>query len=223
VDVPLRGDSRAIARPRVLAGALAAGGALLVATWALVDRGSAGLDRAAFDALATDRGSALARVVNVLSTIGPALLAALVLLVAADLVRRRRADLAAVVVGGSLATFLAVHVAKDAQQRPRPQGELVHAGGFSFPSTDAALSIAVLAVAVAIHRAAGGNDARRRLLPIAIAVILLIGVMLVTIRVHYVTDVVAGWGLGLAVFAGLGLLMHWLISPLLRKRSTPGR
>lgn len=104
---------------------------------------------------------------------------------------------------------------KAAVLRPRPYmqypdrvtaGELVDAGasagdvaaqGYSFPSTHAA-SAAVLYVPLA-------REGKKRWLWVAsVIVVLLVGVSRVATGMHYPTDVLAGWGLGLI---GIGIFL----------------
>lgn len=68
------------------------------------------------------------------------------------------------------------------------------------PSTDAALTAAA---AVAVYLGLAWLDpARRRLVGAALAVgVLTVGVCLVYLGVHWTSDVVAGWALGVAVGA----------------------
>lgn len=190
---------------RALAGVCLAGGALFGWMWTLVGDGATDLDRQAFAAVATHRGSFLARAAEQLATIGPLLTGALVVVVIAWLARRRRWLAATGIVGGYLLVALAAHLVKAAEQRPRPAGAIIYAGGYSFPSTESALAVGLIAMAVVgasltKHRA-------RRLGVIGAAGLLtgVIGTVLVSIRVHYLTDVLAGWAMGATVFAACGL------------------
>jgi len=190
---------------RALAGVCLAGGALFGWMGTLVDHGATGLDRRAFAALATESGSFLARAAHPLAIIGPVVTGALVLVVIAWLARRRCWLAAMGIVAGYLFVALLAHLAKAAEQRPRPAGALIDAGGYSFPSTESALVVGLIAIAVV---AAGQAKHRRRRIGVISAAGLLTGVvgtLLVSIRVHYLTDVLAGWGMGAAVFAACGL------------------
>ncbi len=190
---------------RALAGVCLAGGALFGGMWTLVGDGPTGLDRGAFAALATERGSFLAQAAKPLATIGPLLTGALVLALIAFLARRRRWLAAAGIVGGYLLVALAASLTKAADQRPRPAGALIDAGGYSFPSTESALAIGLIAMAIV---ATDLTDRAGRIEVIVIAGLLAgaIGTLLVSIRVHYLTDVLAGWAMGTVIFAACGLL-----------------
>ena len=202
-------DDRAIGtvlvgRYRLAALALAAGG-LFGVTWALVGKSGARIDREAFALLATTRGSLLAHTMKGLSVVVPTLVVLVTLAVTVLLARKREWIAGAAIVAGSFLTFVAAHLVKNAQQRPRPHGEIIHAGGFSFPSTDAALSVVLVAIAVAIGRLSRDSARRGQLVASSVVLVALTGVLLIAVRVHYLTDVLGGWGLGTAVFAGCGL------------------
>lgn len=173
--------------------------------WLLVRDSPTGLDREGFSALATHRGSLLAHAVDVLSFVGRPLAAITALVVIVLLWRRRRWREGAVIVGGSLLTLVAAHVAKDIQQRPRPYGDLLEVGGYSFPSTDAALSVVVVVLAIVAGRLTHDRVRRGQLLALGVVLTVITGVLLVSVRVHYMTDVLAGWGLGAAAFAAAAL------------------
>jgi len=109
------------------------------------------------------------------------------------------------ILGGYLLVALLAHLGKAAEQRPRPAGALIDAGGYSFPSTESALAVGLIAIAVV---AAGPTKHRARRIGVIAAAGLLtgvIGTLLVSIRVHYLTDVLAGWAMGATVFAACGL------------------
>jgi len=161
------------------------------------------LDRRAFGLLETTRGSFVARSVKLLAELGPPLAVLFVVALLVILGMRRRWAAGSVLAAGYPLVVVVVHLAKAADTRPRPSGLLIRAGGYSFPSAQAALSIGLLAIAVAITSMAG-RRAGRVVIGVAVLLIPLIGALLISVRVHYLTDVLAGWGLGAAVFALLG-------------------
>ena len=146
-------------------------------------------------------GDHAARAVMLASTRRVVLAAAGVLALGYVVARRRyrlgSAVALAVVVSGVLAEGL-----KGALGRGRPPAyaALVHVGGLSMPSTDAALTAAA---AVALYLSLTWLDpGRRRLVGAALAFgVLTVGVCLVYLGVHWTSDVVAGWALGVAVGA----------------------
>ena len=88
---------------------------------------------------------------------------------------------------------------------PRPSDPLTHTSASSFPSGHAANSIAWLAIAIALARAVPGLSGRAVVVVAGLALAAAIGLTRVELRAHYLTDVLAGWGLGAAVFALCGV------------------
>ena len=185
-----------------------AGAALFVAMWLLQRHGEPALDRSAFDALATTPHGFLVRVAN--SSARPAgtytILAGAVVTIAL-LARRGRRLAAAAIVAGSTCVVVATAIAKSAFPRPRPTHELMFpVGGPSFPSSHAAYSVLLLALALVLAQRLRSRRRRIALIGTATLAAALIGVWLVAVRVHYLSDVLAGWGLGAALFALSGLV-----------------
>jgi membrane protein DedA with SNARE-associated domain/membrane-associated phospholipid phosphatase len=114
-------------------------------------------------------------------------------------VRRRFADAVALVCGLGL-VVLAVHIAKDDLDRPRPLSPLVETEGHSFPSGHAAYSVVYVAVAVALARTVPWLG-RFAVVTVAVAVAAALGLSRVYLRAHFVSDVAGGWGLAAAIFA----------------------
>jgi undecaprenyl-diphosphatase len=91
---------------------------------------------------------------------------------------------------------------KDAVDRPRPANALDEADGSSFPSGHAAYSViyAVLATTVVV-RLRTGITRGTAVVVTGIAITALVGLTRVYLGVHYLSDVVSGWGLGVSAFA----------------------
>ena len=119
------------------------------------------------------------------------------------LVARRRYAEALVLLIGLALIYIAVHVTKDAIDRPRPTESLVETTGQAYPSGHAAYATAWVAVAVVLTR-------RLRLVTsgvlvfVALGIAAAVGVTRVYLRAHWWSDVAGGWGLGAGVFALLG-------------------
>ncbi|TGD82777.1 phosphatase PAP2 family protein [Hymenobacter wooponensis] len=131
------------------------------------------------------------------------------LLVAWLLVRRRRwySLLVPVVALGSITLNL---VLKQFYHRPRPLLPLVSASGLSFPSGHAMISASFYGLLIYLVQVHVRSKALRWGLTTGLAVlIILIGLTRVYLRVHYATDVLAGFTAGLV----------WLVVaiPLLRQ------
>lgn len=150
----------------------------------------------------------LAQVAKPAAAIGPVLLAIAVFIVIAVLVRHRAWRNAAVVVAGFVLSAIGAFIAKAAEGRPRPSGSLLDAGGFSFPSSISAVCVGLVAIAIALAQLTS-NRARRALVITAGCLLTVIaGLLFVALRVHYLTDVIAGWALGVVAFAACGLAAH---------------
>jgi undecaprenyl-diphosphatase len=136
------------------------------------------------------------------------------------LVRRWRSALLVLV---SLPGALLLNTAlKRGFDRPRPElvAHLVEVRTESFPSGHAMLSAVVFLTLGAIL--AGGADRRLRhrgyVLGVAVLLTLLVGASRVYLGVHWPTDVLAGWCLGVAWAMGC-----WLLLRVLQRSSGAGR
>jgi undecaprenyl-diphosphatase len=171
------------------------------------------IDRFAFRVLALPSHGALAAAAPTVVAAAKAVLAVAALIVLGLLARQRAWwDCVAIAVGAPVAQA-AAHLAKDAVARPRPEHELVRAGGYSFPSSTSALGMGFAFLAIALARTL---PACRRVITAAGALVTLaLGLSFVALRVHYLSDVIAGWALGVIVYALCGL------APELRRHRAP--
>ncbi|MDX6609187.1 MAG: hypothetical protein QOF85_1112 [Solirubrobacterales bacterium] len=121
---------------------------------------------------------------------------------AALLVARRRWAEFGVLVGGVVLIVAGAHEIKDAIDRPRPAGGLIDVTGSSFPSIHAAYSTFYVWLAVTIVARLRPGMARGAVV-IAAGIVLtaLVGLSRVYLGVHYLSDVSAGWALGVASFS----------------------
>jgi membrane-associated phospholipid phosphatase len=138
------------------------------------------------------------------------LLAVTLVAVVALLVRRRMAH--AALMGAALAGGEGLNMAlKAAFERPRPSfsDPIATAAGFSFPSGHAMVALTVYG-ALAFVIAAGTRSRRARAFVYAAAAVLVlaIGFSRIYLGVHYLSDVLAAYGAGLAwlMLCGLTLL-----------------
>lgn len=175
--------------------------------WLFHHRHTAGIDRRAFDVLGASRHGLLehvARPLAVIGTVGLALAGAATILVL--LKHRAWPEAIAIVAGGLLCGIIARAIKLD-ERRPRPAGGLLPASGYSFPSTSSALAVGALAMAIAVARLMGPGPARNRLVAGGAVLTVGAGLLFVALRVHYLSDVIAGWALGVAVFSGCALVL----------------
>jgi membrane protein DedA with SNARE-associated domain/membrane-associated phospholipid phosphatase len=124
-------------------------------------------------------------------------------------VRRRPVDAAVLVLGFAL-IYVGVILAKAGIDRPRPAAPLAEFQRSSFPSGHAAYATAWIAAALVLTRRLGlvGHTA---LVTGAIVLTAAIGLSRIYLRVHYWSDVAAGWGLGVGIFgmlAAIAMLVH---------------
>jgi membrane-associated phospholipid phosphatase len=156
----------------------------------------------ATDHLRAQVGIDVARGVSVLGTLPVSI--GLVVLTAGALAWRRHVRHAILLAIGLAVTYGAVHITKNAVERPRPPHPLVDAEGWSYPSGHAAYAATWVAVAVALGRALPSLASRFAFVIVAVVIGALIGLSGVYLRVHYLSDVGGGWGLGLTVYALCG-------------------
>jgi membrane protein DedA with SNARE-associated domain/membrane-associated phospholipid phosphatase len=121
------------------------------------------------------------------------------------LVRHRWIDAAALAVGFGLDVLL-VHVAKAAYDRDRPMGGLVDADLSAYPSGHTAYAVTLVACATVLVRAGTGWATRFAAVTVAIVAVAVVGLTRIYLRVHYLTDVLGGAGLGTAIWSLVGAI-----------------
>lgn len=187
---------------------VAVGSFLFFGLGSLVEqRGALRTDTRAFDVAARFETRWLDDAVRFLTDLGafPVVVTAVAVVVGLLVVRRRPIEGAALGAGMAL-TFLAVHVAKAVIDRGRPSDALVATEGSSFPSGHAAYGVAYVAIAVAVAHAFPRNLYRAAFVTAALVVAAGVGLSRVYLRAHFLSDVVAGWGLAATIFATCGLV-----------------
>ncbi len=192
--------------------AVALGAALYVALALMIPArgGPLGVDRAAAEAAVDLRAGGVVSAVKVLTGLGayPVLDVAVLLLTGTLLVRRRRRE-AVVLAAGTIATVLLTQALKAAEGRPRPPLPLVRTHGLSFPSGHSSAAVAWSAGAVALALAAPGARRRAGLLAAGVAVTVGVGLSRIYLSAHWLSDVLAGWSVGVGVFAACALVARY--------------
>jgi undecaprenyl-diphosphatase len=145
----------------------------------------------------------VAKVVTALGTFAATGIATL--LAGILLIVRRRLLEAGMLVAALGLTWLAAHIAKDAVDRPRPAGALVHTAGAAFPSGHAAYAVAWVAIALVLTRTTPGIGRIGAAVVGAVVLAAVIALTRVYLRAHYLSDVVGGIGLGAMVYAACGM------------------
>jgi undecaprenyl-diphosphatase len=120
-------------------------------------------------------------------------------------VRRRWIDTAALVAGVALSVAL-VQFFKDYYDRARPIDGLVDANYAAYPSGHTAYAVALVACATVLVRGGSGWAVRFAAITVAVIAVAVVGVTRVYLRVHYLTDVIGGAALGVAIWALVGAI-----------------
>jgi undecaprenyl-diphosphatase len=152
------------------------------------------------DSLHNPTGEDIAKVITDFGSFTAVFL--LVIVTAAVLAARRYFTEALTLVVAAVLLYIAVQLAKNGIDRPRPADGLVDADGSSYPSGHAAYSTLWIGVAVLVARTLPGIARPAALVGTSIVLAALIGLSRIYLRVHYWSDVAGGWGLGAGVLAG---------------------
>jgi undecaprenyl-diphosphatase len=159
-------------------------------------------DLRAFDMARDLRSDMLDHVAKIVSDLGALpVTGGLVLVTSIFLFARHEALEGAALLSGMVVTYVAVHLLKNYEDRPRPTGSLVDTMGSSFPSGHAAYAMAWVAVAVALGRVLPGLVSRTLLVVIALVLGTAIAASRVYLRAHFLSDVLAGAAVGAASFS----------------------
>jgi membrane protein DedA with SNARE-associated domain/membrane-associated phospholipid phosphatase len=163
-------------------------------------------DQWAFDVIDPFRFTMLTDAVKVLTDLGslPVTGAAVLATAIFALARRRPIESVTLVVGMAV-LFAAVHIAKAAYDRPRPAGELIDATGAAYPSGHSAYSVAFVACALVLVRAGVGWAVRIGMVTVAVVLVAFVALSRMYLRAHYLTDVLGGVALGVAVWSLVGI------------------
>lgn len=184
---------------------LAVGGFVLVGYASLVggDPGPTPGDTTAIDIADRIRAGWLVDVAKAVTALGAgALVYSLAAVCAGALVARQRWAELGVLVAGMGIVYLGVHELKLAVDRPRPAGGLVSTEGSSFPSGHAAYATFYVWLAVTIViRLRPGIARHAAIVATGVAIAAAVGLSRVFLDVHYLSDVNAGWALGVAAFS----------------------
>ena len=170
------------------------------------DLGPTPLDRELLDLGDRMRSAVAVDAAKVVTALGSFPACATVLAITTVLLaaRRRPAEIV-VLLGGFALIYIGVHLTKAGIDRPRPAAPLTDSMQSSFPSGHAAYATAWVAAAVVFTRRLG-LVGHLSLVIGAIALTAAIGLSRIYLRVHYWSDVAAGWGLGFGIFGTLAAI-----------------
>ena len=180
---------------------------VLGAYWYIVsaDPGPTGADQTAIDIVDSIRTGWLTDIAKVFTQLGSTwVLAPVVTLSAVWLAMQRRWPEFWVLLIGVALIFIGNPLVKHLVDRPRPPAPLVDTTGSSFPSGHAAHSViwAWLGVTIAL-RLRPALAWRTAAVSAGVAIAAVVGLTRVYLGAHYLSDVSAGWGLGVGAFAGV--------------------
>ncbi|MBE7076888.1 MAG: phosphatase PAP2 family protein [Clostridiales bacterium] len=170
--------------------------ALFILLCALQERGSLKIDTSAVDFVLDLRRGWLNKIVKLVTHVG----SFYVLLVVALLVAIFNKKVGFVSVFGLGVSGVLNFIVKHIIERPRPDIKLIAETGFSFPSGHAMMSITLYgfllyAVIVNINK----TWLKSLLATLLVGMIAVSGLSRVYLGVHYLSDVIAGYALGLAI------------------------
>jgi undecaprenyl-diphosphatase len=165
------------------------------------------IDQIAEDVAERFRSDALVEIARVVTEIGSAPVTAALTLATATFatVRRRRIE-AVALVAGWLALWGAVHLAKLLYDRARPPSGLVDTFNAAYPSGHTAYAVGLIAVATVLVRAGVHWAIRIAAVTVAVVLVIVVGATRIYLRAHYLTDVLGGAGLALAIWSLVGVL-----------------
>jgi undecaprenyl-diphosphatase len=173
----------------------------------ILDNPQPGIDRFAFDVAERARMDQLVSLAKLLTELGASWVTGplTAITVVFALSRRRWIDATALAAGWLLVWGL-VHITKDAYDRARPSGALVDTFNLAYPSGHAAFAVAWIACATVLVRAGLGWAVRIAAVTVAVVLVAVVGVTRVYLRAHYLTDVLGGIGLAVAIWSLIGVL-----------------
>lgn len=165
------------------------------------------IDRWAFDVADRLHTELLVDIAKVITDIGSApVTAALVTATAVfAAVRRRPIDAVALIVGWLL-VYAATHSTKAAYDRLRPQAGFTETFNAAFPSGHTAYAVGLVAIATVLVRAGVGWAVRIAAVTVAVIAVVVVAVTRVYLRAHYLTDVLGGAALAIAIWSIVGIL-----------------
>jgi undecaprenyl-diphosphatase len=173
----------------------------------IAEPGEPRIDEVAFEVADRLRFEPLTSIAEVFTHLGSSpVIGLLVLITALWALRRRRWIDAAALVAGALISYAAVHILKPAYDRPRPGDALVDTTLAAYPSGHALYSVALIACATVLVRAGVGWAARFAVLTVAVVAVVLVALSRVYLRAHFLTDVLGGVALGMAIWALVGIV-----------------
>ena len=172
----------------------------------VLNEGEPRIDRWAADLAERLNTDMLVSVAKVVTTLGASWVTGplVLVMVVFALARRRWIDAVALVCGWPIVWAL-VQITKSAYDRARPPGSLVDTFNQAFPSGHAAYAVAWIACATVLVRAGVGWATRIAAVTVAVGIVAVVAVTRVYLRAHYLTDVLGGIALAVAIWSLIGV------------------
>ena len=181
-----------------------------VLTVAVVRSPSLAIDSSASELAEDLRAPWLDDVARVITTFGLiAIVGSAVILGAIVLTRRRHLARAGALVLGAALAWVGVWVTKGVVDRPRPPKPLVNVAGQSYPSAHSANAVGWLALAIALGALIGPRAPRVTAIAGGAVLAVLVGLSRIYLGAHYLSDVLAGEALAVAMYALAALGAAW--------------
>jgi len=194
-----------------LLAALSIGLFVLISYWSVVagDPGPTPGDQTVYDAAQDLQTAWLVDIAKVVTWLGSGWIVYPLGAIAAVMLAQRRlwGEFWVIVIGLALIAIF-VPAIKDWVDRPRPPDPLVSASNPAFPSGHAAQATLYTWLAVTFAmRVVPGITRRSLVIAAGVAITFLVGITRIYLRVHWMSDVSAGWALGLSSFTAVAAVV----------------
>lgn len=110
-------------------------------------------------------------------------------------------------IGSILGCLILTNLIKVIIRRTRPLNMLIDVSGYSFPSSHSSISMIVYGFLIVLIRKYYQGKRKKLYITLCVLFILLTGLSRVYFNVHYITDVIAGFSLGLIILSISYLIM----------------
>lgn len=143
-------------------------------------------------------------ITNTISVVG----VVIILIITMYFLRKQNAQKDIIIYIGAILTCLTLtNLIKIIIKRARPLDMLLEVTGYSFPSSHASISMVVYGYLILLIRKYYKGKRKNLYIILCIILILLTGISRIYFNVHYITDVIAGFCLGLIILLTSNLIM----------------
>ncbi len=130
---------------------------------------------------------------------------------------KKRWRSAAIIIASICSTGIMVELMKTFFMRTRPENALLVLNDYSFPSGHAALAAVFFIVLIYLFTPKKSSGIKRELfITICVLAVITIGLSRIVLNVHWVSDVVAGWSLGVFCATAVILLVKYIGTMIIR-------